>query len=116
MKRLTRIISVLMIVAIFVSALCVNTSAAVNAPTIKNTGTRDDVATSLSDMAVSYYTADYTYDVLSKKSEAELLSALRSFMTNTHTAKSSYNNCRDYATEIEEEYGAKKKTSSRAKE
>lgn len=112
MKRLTRIISVLMIVAIFVSALCVNTSAAVNAPTIKNTGTRDEVATSLSDMAVSYYTADYTYDVLSKKSEAELLSALRSFMTNTHTAKSSYNNCRDYAYYTDCQKGAADETVS----
>ena len=112
MKRLTRIISVLMIVAIFVSALSFNASAAVDAPTIKNTGTRDEVCTSLSEMATSYYTNDYTYDVLSNKSEAELLTALRSLMTTTHFEKSSYNNCRDYAYYTDCEKGAAEETVS----
>ena len=97
MKIFTRVISLLMIIAIFVSAICVNTSAAVSAPSIKNTGTRNQVATQLSESALGYYKQGYTYDELSEKQYGEVLSALRSFMTTTHKNMSSYDNCRDLA-------------------
>jgi endonuclease I len=97
MKKITRLISLLIIIAIFVSAFCVNTSAAVSKPTISNMGTRDQLATQLSEMAISYYTAGYTYDDISAKSDSEALSALRSFMTTTHKNNSSYDNCKEYA-------------------
>lgn len=97
MKKITRLISLLVIIAILVSAFCVNTSAAVSTPTMRNTGTRDQLATQLSEMAISYYTAGYTYDDISAKSDSEALSALRSFMTTTHKRTASYDNCRDYA-------------------
>ena len=97
MKTLTRIISVLVIASIILSALCFTASAAVSAPTMRNTGTRNEVATSLSDMAKSYYTAGYTYDELANKNDEELLTALRGYMTTTHTGFSSYKNCKEYS-------------------
>ena len=97
MKKITKFISVLMVLAIFVSAFCVNTSAAVSKPTFYNPGVRDQVATQLSEMALGYYKQGYTYNELSEKSDSEVLSALRSFMTSTHKGTSSYDNCRDLA-------------------
>ena len=97
MNRSIRIISVLTVVFILMSALCINTSAAVSTPTVKNMGTRNTVCTALSASATSYYTENYTYDTLSQKSSAELLTSLRTFMTTTHTGKSSYKNCKEYA-------------------
>ena len=97
MKTLTKIVAVLVIASIMLSALCFTASAAVSAPTMRNTGTRNEVATSLSDMAKSYYTAGYTYDELANKNDEELLTALRGYMTTTHTGFSSYKNCKEYS-------------------
>ena len=93
MKKFTKIISVLTIIAILLSMLCISTSAAVATPTIYNTGTRHVVATKLSDMAKNYYTQGYTYEELSAKSSTELLTSLSSFMKDTHKNQSSYDNC-----------------------
>ena len=95
MNKLTKIISVLIVIAVLMSSICINSYAAVSTPTIKNTGTRDEICTSLSSMASSYYTADYSYDVLSEKSNTALLTSLRDLMKNTHKNTSSYANCRD---------------------
>lgn len=96
MKKFTKIISVLTIIAILLSMLCISTSAAVATPTIYNTGTRHVICTSLSTMAKSYYTSDYSYDTLSDQASGTLLASLRKLMTDTHSYKSSYNNCRDW--------------------
>ena len=59
-----------------------------------NSGQRDVVATTLSGTsASSYYTGNYTYDVLSEKSSTEIKNALTTLMTNTHKYTSSYNDC-----------------------
>ena len=97
MKKSLRIVSILTLIFILISALCINTSAAVSAPSIRNTGTRNELCTDLSDKATGYYTENYTFDALSGKSSSELLTSLRTFMTSTHKGKASYNNCRDYA-------------------
>ena len=97
MKKSLRIVSILTLIFILISALCINTSAAVSAPSIRNTGTRDVVCLELSDAAKNYYTNDYTFDELANKTDAELLSSLRALMTSTHTGKASYANCKDYA-------------------
>ena len=97
MKIFTRLISLLIIIAIFVSALCVNASA-VSTPTIRNTGTRHVVCTALSDSANGYYTGNYTYEILSEKNDKELLTSLRTLMKDTHTGKSNYDDCRDLPT------------------
>ncbi len=63
-----------------------------------NSGTRDEVCTTLEDTsAADYYTGQYTYDNLSTLSESQLLSSLRKLMTDTHSTITSYNNCRDFA-------------------
>ena len=97
MKKSLRIVSILTLIFILISALCINTSAAVSAPSIRNTGTRDVVCLELSDAAKNYYTENYTFNVLANKTDAELLSSLRALMTSTHTGKASYANCKDYA-------------------
>ena len=94
MKIFTRLISLLIIIAIFVSALCVNTSA-IATPNIRNTGTRHVVCTALSNDAIEYYTENYAYETLSEKSDKDLLSSLHTLMKNTHTGKSNYDDCKD---------------------
>ena len=103
MKAFTRALSILIIIAIFISALCINTSAA--SPTIRNTGKRDVVCTALSDMANGYYTGSNTYDALSAKSNSELLTSLRNLMKSTHSYKSSYDNCRDWPSYTDSQEG-----------
>ena len=105
MKLFTRALSLLIVIAIFISAFCINTSAA--SPTMRNTGKRDVLCTALSDSAENYYTGSYTYDTLSAKSSSELLSALRSLMKSTHSYKSSYDNCRDWSSYTDSSEGNK---------
>ena len=59
-----------------------------------NSGARHTVSSSLSTAAEVYYT-EYEYDILSEQSSSELLTTLRRLMTETHTYKSTYNDCRD---------------------
>lgn len=63
-----------------------------------NSGTRDEVCTSLDGTsASSYYTSSYTFDALSEQNSSQLLQSLRTLMTSTHKKITSYDNCRDYA-------------------
>lgn len=63
-----------------------------------NSGTRDVVCTTLDGTdAEAYYTGDYTYDALSSLSDDELLSSLRSLMTDTHTYTATNADTRDKA-------------------
>ena len=96
MKFSIKFISLLIVIAIFVSALCVNVSATA-APSIYNTGERHVLCVSLSDMAEDYYTAGYDYSTLSQKSSTELLAALRGFMIDTHKVKTDYGDCKNLA-------------------
>ncbi|MBE6941889.1 MAG: hypothetical protein E7455_06395, partial [Ruminococcaceae bacterium] len=73
-----------------------------------NSGTRDEICTTLDGTGASdYYTSSYTYDVLSEQSSTQLLQSLRTLMTNTHTYRSSYDDCKNYAnrTDCENEDG-----------
>ena len=73
-----------------------------------NSGTRDVLCTSLDGTsASSYYTSSYTFDALSQQSSNQLLQSLRTLMTSTHTYRSSYNDCKNYAdqTDCENEDG-----------
>ena len=72
----------------------------------RNSGTRDEVCTTLSGTsAASYYTGQYTYDNLASQSESQLLNSLRTLMTSTHSYRSSYDDCRDYASYTDCENG-----------
>ena len=94
MKRTIRILSLLTVICILLSALCFNASAA-STPSIRNNGTRDVTCNSLSTMASGYYTGSYAYSILSTQTSSTLLSSLRNLMKSTHTHNSSYNDCRD---------------------
>jgi endonuclease I len=62
----------------------------------QNSGQRDVVCTTLDGTtAEGYYTGAYTYDALRALGKTELLIALRTLMTSTHTRKTTYNDCRD---------------------
>ena len=68
----------------------------------KNSGTRDEICTTLDGTSASdYYTGQYTYANLSAQSGNQLLNSLRNLMTDTHSHKTSYDNCRDYADETD---------------
>ncbi len=92
MKFLTKIVSLLVVLAIFISAFCVNVSATAD-PSIRNMGVRHVICDSLSDKAEAYYTEGYDYNTLSEKTSAELLTALRGFISDTHKVKTSYDDC-----------------------
>lgn len=61
-----------------------------------NTGTRDEVATSLSSDAKSYYTGSYTYSTLSSLSGSSLKSKLYSLMSSTMTKSVTYKSLTTY--------------------
>ncbi len=66
--------------------------------TSANSGQRHVVCTTLDGTsAAEYYTGSYTYNALSDLSSSELLTALRTLMTSTHTTQTVYSDCRDYA-------------------
>lgn len=62
--------------------------------TYANSGIRHEICTTLNGTGADvYYTGDYTYDNLSELSGDALLEALRILMTQTHTTKTTYNDC-----------------------
>ncbi len=74
-----------------------------------NSGTRDIIANTLNGTGASaYYTGNYQYDTLSKQSATNILNSLRTLMTNTHTKRSSYDDCHYMAnrTDCENEDGS----------
>ncbi len=107
MKKTAKRIAAFAIVLLLLSALTLSAFAEkVTYSDTQNTGVRDEVCVSLEGTgAVNYYSGDNTYEKLSSKSDAELLAALRSLMTVTHTHKSSYAESRDLATNTDCEGG-----------
>ena len=104
--KATRIIAILMLTVLLIGTVLSTGISAASAPskysTVKNSGQRDVVCTSLSGTGASkYYTTGYDYETLSAKSEDQLLSALRTLMTTTHKKTTSYDNCRDYSDETD---------------
>ena len=68
-------------------------------PTRYNYGERDEICTTLSgtDAPAYYINNGYSYDEFEDMSQTELLAELRSLMRTTHTALTTYANCRDWA-------------------
>ena len=111
MKNLKRSFMALLLVVVLVASSIVPVSAASTQPskysTTNNSGTRHVVCTTLDGTsAASYYTGSYTYDRLEDLSASTLLTTLRGLMTSTHSYKSSYANCRDYANKTDCENGS----------
>lgn len=98
MKKLKRSIVSMLLVIILILSSVVPVSAASTEPssysTQYNSGHRGVVCTTLDGTSADdYYTGSYTYDSLEELSSSELLTALRSLMTSTHTYISSYDDC-----------------------
>ena len=66
-----------------------------------NSGIRDEICLSLDGTGAESYYSGNEYEKLSAMSDAELLAALRSLMTVTHTYKSTYAESRDLATKTD---------------
>lgn len=65
-----------------------------------NSGVRDEVCVSISGTGIEeYYTGASSIEALTSMSSDELLSALRTLMTETHDRITTYSNCRDLADE-----------------
>lgn len=111
MKNLKRSLLAMLLVVVLVASSIVPVSAAGTQPskysTTNNSGTRHVVCTTLDGTsAASYYTGSYTYDRLAELSASTLLTTLRGLMTSTHSYKSTYANCRDYANRTDCENGS----------
>ena len=71
-----------------------------------NSGIRHEVCTDLHGTSVdTYYTEGYLYDELMALSGDQLLQTLRSFLTDTHTYQTNYDECRDLAVKTDCEKG-----------
>ena len=106
MKNTAKKLASIALVCLTVLTLTLNTFAEkVVYSDTHNTGKRDEICLSLEGTgAESYYIAD-SYEKLSVMSDSELLSALRSLMTVTHTYKSTYAESRDLAAKTDCEGG-----------
>ncbi len=96
-------ISILLSSAVYISA-----AAPTSYSKTYNSGERDEICTSLSGTSAgSYYTGTYTYSNLSAMSGSTLMYELRELMTDTHTKKTSYSECKSYSdnTDCENEDG-----------
>ena len=98
MRICTRLLSVILLLAMVCSLFSFDTSAAGTQPSTYsdqyNSGTRDVVCTTLSGTGASdYYTGNYTFDTLSTQNKDTLLQSLRTLMTSTHDYISSYDDC-----------------------
>lgn len=91
-----KLLAIIMAILIVISGLSITVSA--TQPTayskISNSGTRNEVCTSLAGTSAStYYTGDYTYDNLIESDDIQ--SDLHELMKSTHTKITNYNFCRD---------------------
>lgn len=81
----SRILSVLLVLCMLLSAFAGLTLTASAATYTYNSGTRGTVCTSLSSAAQSYYTGNYTYSTLSGLTGDTLRTTLRSLVTSNRS-------------------------------
>lgn len=114
MKRYTKsaialLLSLMLIISSCLPICAAQTYVSATTPTRYNYGERDEICTTLSGTgAPGYYIGNgYSYDEFDDMSQTELLAALRNLMSSTHSALTSYNDCRDWAyyTDCENEAG-----------
>ena len=107
MKIITKRIAAAAMVLLLLSAMAISAFAGkATYSDVQNTGVRDEVCVSLEGTGAEvYYSGDNSYEKLSSLTDAELLAALRSLMTATHTYKSTYAESRDLATKTDCEGG-----------
>lgn len=100
--KFNRFLSILLVLTMLISlfAALSLTASAKTYSTSSNSGVRGEICTELSAGAKGYYTGSYTYANLSKQSGATLRTSLKSLMSNGHD-KSSYDDCKDYASKTD---------------
>ena len=94
--KTVKLLSLIVAILIIISSLPILTSAAQPTSYSKdyNSGTRDEICTSLSGTsASSYYTGSYAYANLITLSSSSLKTSLNSLMKSTHSKISSYDDC-----------------------
>lgn len=101
MKKIIKLSATMLLVALIIVGSIISVFASdqpSSYSTSANSGKRHVVCTTLDGTsAAKYYTGDYTYEALSGLSSSELLTALRTLMTETHTHQTVYSDCRDNA-------------------
>lgn len=90
-------------VTVLAIILLLTFSLSASAATVTNSGKRHELCTALSSAAISYYTGNYTYDVLAQQEGTLLLGSLRKLMTDTHTHKTSYDDCKNLVSQTDSE-------------
>ena len=106
MKKFTkRMASAVMILLVLASLLLSVAAEKKTYSDSQNSGIRDEICLSLEGTGAESYYSGNEYEKLSAMSDSELLAALRSLMTVTHTYKSTYAESRDLATKTDCEGG-----------
>ncbi len=103
MKRSLALLVSLVLCFGLASGMAPRTEAATKKPTVANWGTRGQLATSLSDYAVSFYTGNYSYESLiayegskyqSEVPNSDLYQILQTLMASRHTYQTNYDELR----------------------
>ena len=106
MKKFTkRMASAVMILLVLASLLLSVAAEKKTYSDSQNSGIRDEICLSLEGTGAESYYSGNEYEKLSAMSDSELLAALRSLMTVTHTYKSTYAESRDLASKTDCEGG-----------
>ena len=106
MKKFTkRMASAVMILLVLASLLLSVAAEKKTYSDSQNSGIRDEICLSLEGTGAESYYSGNEYEKLSAMSDSELLAALRSLMTVTHTYKSTYAESRDLAAKTDCEGG-----------
>lgn len=104
-KLLKKSLYFVVVLALLLSSVISVSAAPAKYSTASNSGTRDELCTTLNGTtAASYYTGSNSYDTLVTLSSSQLLTTLRSLMTNGHKT-SSYDDCKELATKTDCENG-----------
>ena len=108
LKRMSAgLLALLMVLSLVFTVIpCDTFAASITYSATSNSGTRDEICTSLDGTgADDYYTSSYAFDTLSQQGSSQLLQSLRTLMTSTHKKVSSYDDCKNYATRTDCENG-----------
>lgn len=101
-----RLIPLLLCICLILCLRPVTADAANIYSTTANSGIRQELCTSLEGTgAADYYTGSYSYDQLSELYGDQLLTELRTLLTQTHTKTTTYAQCKDLAVKTDCENG-----------
>ena len=107
MRKLSTFLLILaLLLSLSLPAMATDTEVQYQYSTQANSGVRHEICTTLDGTSAhTYYTGDYTFDLLSQQAGNTLLQSLRTLMKSTHKKTSSYADCRDMAVKTDCENG-----------